>query len=64
VRIHELENESDNCFRKALADLFNVPNPDPIMVMKWKEIYDRVEIAVDKCEDVANVIESVVVKYA
>jgi predicted phosphate transport protein (TIGR00153 family) len=64
VRIHELENESDEHFRKALADLFNAPNPDPLMVMKWKEIYDRVEIAVDKCEDVANVIESVVVKYA
>ncbi len=64
VRIHELENESDNLFRKALADLFNAPDPDPLMVMKWKEIYDRVEIAVDKCEDVANVIESVVVKYA
>ena len=64
VRIHEIENESDNRFRQALADLFNAPNPDPLMVMKWKEIYDRVEIAVDKCEDVANVIESVVVKYA
>lgn len=64
VRIHELENESDELFRRALADLFNAPDPDPIMVMKWKEIYDRVEIAVDKCEDVANVIESVVVKYA
>ena len=64
IRIHELENESDERFRRALADLFNAPNPDPLMVMKWKEIYDRVEIAVDKCEDVANVIESVVVKYA
>ena len=64
VRIHEIENESDNRFRQALADLFNAPNPDVLMVIKWKEIYDRVEIAVDKCEDVANVIESVVVKYA
>jgi predicted phosphate transport protein (TIGR00153 family) len=64
VRIHEIENESDDRFRKALADLFNAPNPDVLMVIKWKEIYDRVEIAVDKCEDVANVIESVVVKYA
>ena len=64
IRIHEIENESDGRFRKALEDLFNVPNPDPIMVIKWKEIYDRIEIAVDKCEDVANVVESVVVKYA
>lgn len=64
VRIHEIENKSDNTFRKALGDLFNAPNPNPIMVMKWKEVYDRVEVAVDKCEDVANVIETVVVKYA
>ncbi len=64
VRIHELENKSDEHFREALATLFNAPNPDVLLVIKWKEIYDRVEIAVDKCEDVANVIESVVVKYA
>ena len=64
VRIHEIENQSDHRFRRALADLFDEPNPDPLMVIKWKEIYDRIEIAVDKCEDVANVIESVVVKYA
>jgi len=64
IRIHEIENESDTCFRKALTDLFDTPNPDPLMVIKWKEIYDRIESAVDKCEDVANVVESVVVKYA
>jgi len=64
IRIHEIENESDACFRKALADLFDTPNPDPLMIIKWKEIYDRIESAVDKCEDVANVVESVVVKYA
>ena len=64
VRIHELENHSDQRFRQALSDLFDMPDPDPLMVIKWKEIYDRIEIAVDKCEDVANVIESVVVKYA
>ena len=64
IRIHDLENQSDQAFRAALAKLFNAPNPDPLMVMKWKEVYDRVEIAVDKCEDVASVVESVVVKYA
>ena len=64
IRIHQLENESDDAFRKALSGLFNVENPDPIYVMKWKEVYDRVEIAVDSCEDVANIVESVVVKYA
>jgi uncharacterized protein len=64
IRIHDLENQSDQGFRAALATLFNAPNADPLMVMKWKEVYDRVEIAVDKCEDVATVVESVVVKYA
>jgi uncharacterized protein len=64
IRIHEIENDSDQAYREALANLFNAPNPDPLMVIKWKEIYDRVEIAVDKCEDVANIVESVVVKYA
>lgn len=64
IRIHQIENEHDALFRKALADLLNVPDADPIKVIKWKEVYDRIEAAVDKCEDVANVIESVVVKYA
>jgi len=64
VTIHRLENVSDKAFRQALGDLFNSPCDDPIMVIKWKEIYDRIEIATDKCEDVANMVESVVVKYA
>ncbi|MEP6756029.1 MAG: DUF47 family protein [Chthonomonadales bacterium] len=64
VRVHQLENESDESFRAALSELFSPEAPDPIYVMKWKEVYDRVEIAVDKCEDVANIVESVVVKYA
>jgi len=64
VRIHEIENESDSAFRLALATLFNAPDPEPLMVMKWKEIYDRVEMAIDKCETVSDIVESVVVKYA
>jgi hypothetical protein len=64
IHIHQIENEHDALFRKALADLLNAPDADPIKVIKWKEVYDRIEAAVDKCEDVANVIESVVVKYA
>lgn len=64
VRIHEIENESDKAFRSALADLFYGPNPDPLTVIKWKEMYDRIEMAVDKCETVANIVESVAVKYA
>lgn len=64
IRVHDIENEGDQHFRKALTDLFNTPDPDPIMVIKWKEIYESVEVAVDSCEDVANIVESVVVKYA
>jgi predicted phosphate transport protein (TIGR00153 family) len=64
IEIHRLENESDTLYRKCLGTLLNAPGADPIQVFKWKEIYDRIEIAVDSCEDVANAVESVVVKYA
>lgn len=64
INVHRIENESDSAYRRALGDLYNAPDADPILVMKWKEVYDRIEIAVDKCEDAANVVESVVVKYA
>lgn len=64
IRVHEIENEHDKAYRQALADLFNAPGADPLNVVKWKEIYDRIETAVDKCEDVANIVESVAVKYA
>ena len=62
--IHDIETEHDGAFRRALANLINAPDADPIKVIKWKEIYDRIEAAVDKCEDVARTLESVVVKYA
>jgi len=62
--IHRLENESDAAYRGALGRLFNTPDSDPIMILKWKEIYERLEMAVDKCEDVANVVEAVHIKYS
>lgn len=62
--IHRLENESDVVYRRAVGMLFNTPGADPITVMKWKEIYERLEMAVDKCEDVSNVVEAVYLKYA
>ena len=61
--IHRLENLSDSAYRRALGTLFNTPGIDPIMVLKWKEIYERLEMAVDQCEDVSNVIESIQLKY-
>lgn len=63
-RIENIENQSDTLFREALATLLNAPDADAIQVIKWKEIYDRVEKAVDKCETVVNVLEGVVIKYA
>jgi uncharacterized protein len=62
--IHRLENESDAAYRAALGKLFNTPGADPITVLKWKEIYDRLETAVDKCEDVSNVVEAIHIKYS
>jgi uncharacterized protein len=47
----------------AIADLFE-NEKDPIMVIKFKEIYNALEIATDKCEDAANVIKTIIVKYA
>lgn len=62
--MHDLENRTDSVYRKALGNLFNTPGVDPIYVIKWKEIYERMEMAADKCEDVANVVEGIVLKYA
>lgn len=64
IRIHEIENQADVAFRAALGLLLNTEGADPIEVIKWKEVYDRIERAVDKCESVANLAESVVIKYA
>jgi len=61
--IHRLENQSDTVYRRALGLLFNAPNVDPIRLLKWKEIYERLEMAVDKCEDVANAVEAIQLKY-
>ena len=64
VRVHELENKGDQGYRQALGDLFGEREPDPLSVMKWKEIYDRIELTADACENVGDILESVVVKYA
>lgn len=61
VEIHELENEGDDNNHAAVAELLNRP-ADPILVMKWKEIYDMTERAIDGCEDVANVIQAIILK--
>ena len=61
AEINRLENEADGISRQVTADLFSGTH-DLLDVMRWKEIYGRLEGAADKCEDVANAIESIVVK--
>ena len=61
MEINRLENEADGISRQVTVDLFSGKH-DLLDVMRWKEIYDRLEGAADKCEDVANAIESIVVK--
>ena len=61
VEINRLENEADTVAQLAIGRLFN-DTKDPIEVMKWKEIYDFVEGATDRCEDVANTLETIVIK--
>jgi predicted phosphate transport protein (TIGR00153 family) len=63
IEVHRLENEGDQLARKAIADLF-AGGGHPLDVMKWKDVYDLLENAIDACEDVANVIERIVVKHA
>jgi predicted phosphate transport protein (TIGR00153 family) len=62
VEINRLENEADRAHHRAVAQLFDEER-DPILVMKWKEILDLLEDATDRCEDVANLLENVVVKH-
>jgi predicted phosphate transport protein (TIGR00153 family) len=63
VEINRLENEADRAHQAAVQALFQEER-DAIVIMKWKEILDFLEQATDRCEDVANVLEGVVVKHA
>lgn len=63
IEIHSLENEGDRIFRLALSDLFN-SDFDPTEIIKWKDIYEAFEDTIDKCEDVANILEGIVLENA
>jgi predicted phosphate transport protein (TIGR00153 family) len=63
IEIHRLENEGDQLARQAVAALFR-NGDDPLDLIKWKDVYGLLENAIDACEDVANVIERIVVKHA
>jgi len=63
IEINRYENESDRICRTLIAKLFD-EETNPVQIIKWKEIFEVIETAVDKCEDVANVIEGVILKSA
>ena len=63
IEINKLENKLDRDFRDALGHLFSEIK-DPVLVIKWKEIYEHLEDASDKCEDVADILESIAIKNA
>ncbi|MDA9555503.1 DUF47 family protein [Pelobium sp.] len=63
VRINSIENQADYVFDKAVADLFDYEN-DAKTIIKYKEVLSALETATDMCEDVANVLESILIKYA
>ena len=63
IEVNRLENEGDKISRHAIAGLFE-RETDPIEVIKWKEIYEHLEMAIDKCEDAANIVEAAVLKNA
>lgn len=63
VEINTLENAGDVVLRTIIADLF-VKETDAIELIKWKEIFERIEEAIDVCEDVSNIVEGIVLKHA
>ncbi len=63
IAVHEAENEGDEIHHRFLAQLFE-SGFDPFEVIKWKELYEIVEQAIDCCEDVANVVHGIVLKNA
>jgi uncharacterized protein Yka (UPF0111/DUF47 family) len=63
VEINRLENMADRVYRAAMAELFDNTS-DVAQLIKWREIYEHMEAATDRCEDVANVLEGVALKHA
>jgi hypothetical protein len=63
IEINRLENVGDRLLRDAMGRLFEGA-PDPLLVIKWRDLYTLLESATDKCEDVANVVEAIVLKNA
>jgi len=63
IEVNRLENDGDLVYREALHTLFR-EEKDPIELVKWKQIYEHLEESLDSCENVANMVEGVIMKYA
>ena len=63
VEINRLENIGDSVYRSAMAELFD-GSADMAGLIKWREIYEHMESVIDRCEDIANILEGVAIKYA
>ena len=61
IEINKLENKMDREYKFALATLFEEIK-DPVLIIQWKDIYDRIEYGADKCEDIADILENIVLK--
>jgi predicted phosphate transport protein (TIGR00153 family) len=64
VQLKQLEDEADRVVRDAIADLFRDDRIDPLIVIRWKDVFDALEGAIDGCEKAANVLGNIVVKNA
>ncbi len=63
IEANRLENQADQIYRRAIAELFS-NSKDAVNIVRWKGVYDLLEDSIDKCEDVANIIESITIKHA
>jgi len=63
VELHRLENEGDDVYQRAVGALFH-ENRDPLEVIKWKDVYEKLEDTIDRSENVANIIEGVIIKHS
>jgi uncharacterized protein Yka (UPF0111/DUF47 family) len=62
--INSLENDADQVLREALRSLFGDSAAAPLEVIKFKDVYENLEMATDKCQDVSNILHTIVAKYA
>jgi len=63
IKLHTYENEGDQLFRDAVGELF-ANESNAIEIIKWKDIYSLIEVALDRCEDVANIVETIKIKHS